>query len=909
MRVASPLALIFIFCFPWFSALAQEAVTVRLGVTVLGSASNAVSGTEARDRLVKLLNGKKLDKTQPSVEAVPLDAATRAQAIAEARDKHCELVLYIHILDLSTTYRYSPSNGGEQLPVFVAALEYQLSRAVDGSGFAIGAVHGDDPASIQEAVRQALSPLAKTALAAIKKEKDTPNGPTTAAHSLTADAREYCTWLPSDIAHSDTLREACEYAITLTRKMPNFICGQSTARYAGDSRAPHDLITASVRYEDGHEDYSDVRVNGRKFTGKSDETLGLRSTGEFVGDLQAVFNLSNHALFQYSSENKLGDHAAWVFTYRIVEQKDPLWVLQARDQIIAPAYSGELWIDQKDGAVLRFRSVAKDMPPAFPMKDVALQIDYQEVVFADGTTFVLPVDSTLTNTIAGEETSRNVVQFRDCHKFRATARIVLKGAPETPASATESTPSLAAVQKDLDDSNAIFSALGERALQENEIRMQAEQKQMLDAVTASTLERLAALGSEQRKIQEQQQAIAKSRTAFAGGDALTTLKVRVNLVLVSVVLRDAKGNAVGSLSKENFRLLDEGKPQVITHFSVEAAGSRLPAGEKAANPLPGAAQTVTSQSPAAPNRVTGYLFDDVHLNLADLAAARDAAQRHIGSLNAGELAAVFATSGAVVVDFTGDRERLLTGLRQLKPHPLIPEANCPPISYYMADLMLNQHDPEAESTAVNETLDCALHGFNSGADIMLAKRLATAKAYEVLNAGDSESRNALAVLRNVIRRTESMPGQRSLVLVSPGFLAVTLDMRQETMEIVDHAVEAGIVVNTLDARGLYTTGYSGDSNVGPGRLALDSGEAQARSDVMIEFASGTGGIFFHNSNDLDEGFRRTADAPEFVYVLGFSPLKLDGKFHKLKVTLNAGKFQIQARQGYYAVKLNQQNNK
>ena len=76
-----------------------------------------------------------------------------------------------------------------------------------------------------------------------------------------------------------------------------------------------------------------------------------------------------------------------------------------------------------------------------------------------------------------------------------------------------------------------------------------------------------------------------------------------------------------------------------------------------------------------------------------------------------------------------------------------------------------------------------------------------------------------------------------------------------------------------------------------------------RSEVLADLAYGTGGTFFHNNNDMNEGFRRTADAPEYVYVLGFSPQKLDGKFHKLKVKLKGPeRLNVQARQGYYALK-------
>jgi hypothetical protein len=73
--------------------------------------------------------------------------------------------------------------------------------------------------------------------------------------------------------------------------------------------------------------------------------------------------------------------------------------------------------------------------------------------------------------------------------------------------------------------------------------------------------------------------------------------------------------------------------------------------------------------------------------------------------------------------------------------------------------------------------------------------------------------------------------------------------------------------------------------------------------VLAEVAYGTGGAFFHNNNDLVEGFKRVAARPEYMYVLGYSPqnLKLDGALHNLKITLKSGgKFEIQARSGYYA---------
>ena len=724
----------------------------------------------------------------------------------------------------------------------------------------------------------------------------------------------FCAWLPSGIPHAEALPGVCDYVMSVGEKMPNFICHQEASRYRGKSRAPHDLITASVRYEDGKESYDEIKVNGRPATIETAQSTGLWSTGEFgSSNLRSIFNLRNQAVFEFARESVSGTHTAWVFTYRIVKQNEPLWRLHVADQVVAPPYEGELWIDQKTGEVLRFEATAKEFPTSFPLTRASLQIDYENIAFADGSVFVLPTSFGASTTFESGESTRNVVRLTDCHKFRAKGRLVLEAESSTSGSApaAQVPPSAASLQKDLDESEAIFAAIRDQALQENEIQRAAEQKQALDAVTVSTLESVAQLHREQQEIQAQGRTVAlavaianakNAAAAVADSAPRTTLRVNVRLVPVSVVLRDGTGHAVGSMGQDNFRLFDEGRPQVITQFSVETTALSMPpkqVGEPGhgQGQGQGAVRTEANQSPlAAGERATAYLFDDVHLNFQELAGARDAAARHLGALKAGERAAVFTTSGAVVVDFTDDGEKLLASLRRLKPHEMLPDSDCPPISYYMADLMLNKSDSEATSVAAAEAADCATRGNFPGPH---AQHLAAAKALEVLNAGNVESKNALVILGSVIRRTGSMPGQRSIVLVSPGFLALTPDMQQDMMEIVDGAARSGIVINTLDAGGLYAGGPAG--NVGD--PVFDTAEAQARSDVMAEFASGTGGVFFHNNNNLDEGFRRTADAPEFVYVLGFSPQKLDGRFHKLKVTLNAaGKFEVQARRGYYAFK-------
>jgi hypothetical protein len=99
-----------------------------------------------------------------------------------------------------------------------------------------------------------------------------------------------------------------------------------------------------------------------------------------------------------------------------------------------------------------------------------------------------------------------------------------------------------------------------------------------------------------------------------------------------------------------------------------------------------------------------------------------------------------------------------------------------------------------------------------------------------------------------------------------------------------------VIINVLDPSGLSTSSQ------------IQYGTASGLSDVLVDLAGGTGGTFFHNRNDMDEGFQATT-LPEIFYILGFVPQKLDGKLHKLKVTLQGSeKLSVQARRGYYALK-------
>lgn len=390
-------------------------------------------------------------------------------------------------------------------------------------------------------------------------------------------------------------------------------------------------------------------------------------------------------------------------------------------------------------------------------------------------------------------------------------------------------------------------------------------------------------------------------------ESAPTFQVNVRLVEVRVVVRDAKGKAVGSLRKEDFHVLDNGKPQTISKFTVEQPGLQLAKAEKTSE-----ASTPTENTSAAPNvpeRYVAYLFDDVHIKYPDLIRTSQAADKSLDTLRPTDRAAIYTLSGQGGVEFTDDRAKLHDALRKLTPHPLSVTAECPKITYYIADAIVNRHDDQALTAMTRDVLQCQFGGDTKF--LTAAQQIAQSSAQQELSTGDAETNLSLISISNVVRRLQAAPGQRTIVLASPGFIVPTREY--DEFSIIERAAHANIVINTLDARGLYTIIPGGDvsetSSGDPLAAGIEglyqSSGASADAYVLSDFAEGTGGYFFHNSNDLDAGFTRLASAPEYYYVLGFSPqnFKSDGHFHKLKVSLGEPKgFSIQARKGYFAPK-------
>jgi VWFA-related protein len=400
-------------------------------------------------------------------------------------------------------------------------------------------------------------------------------------------------------------------------------------------------------------------------------------------------------------------------------------------------------------------------------------------------------------------------------------------------------------------------------------------------------------------------------------DVAPTFKLQSerNLVMVRVVVRDGKGTPVENLRKEDFQLFDKGKLQTISHFSLEkpVLNPPQPAAPKPAEKTATEAEDTdeTAVPATTARRFVAMYFDDVNTEFGDLARSRDAADHFLKAhAQAGDRWALYTSSGQKQIDFTDDMAQIHQALFDLRPRPIIGvDTSCGAVPPYEAYLIVDHQDQIALSVATDEILYCNFQGNTQ--DLAVAQSMAQADAMRSLTFSETEATAALRGIESIVRRLTSLPGQRSMVIVSAGFLTETL--RFELGQIADRALRAGVIVNGIDARGLYT-----DATLDPSQQyqivspnAATNGQkhimliesARQQAEGMRSLAADTGGIFFENNNDLEAGFRKTAGLPEAFYLLAFSPqnLKVDGAFHPLQVKLVGQKgLAVQARKGYYA---------
>ncbi len=252
-------------------------------------------------------------------------------------------------------------------------------------------------------------------------------------------------------------------------------------------------------------------------------------------------------------------------------------------------------------------------------------------------------------------------------------------------------------------------------------------------------------------------------------------------------------------------------------------------------------------------------------------------------------------------------------------------AECVKIDPYQADQIVNQQNESALQDAIVQYKVCHKDSSMQGQTPMSmqsasalsemeespsspAKIYAITVSREVLAENLRGVQDTYAVIGEVVSKMATLPGQRTLIFISSGFLNV--DPAAESMEsgTIDLAAQSNVTIDALDARGVYTTVMSAsDDQPGANHILHDQYRraAESQSDApMANLADGTGGDFFHHSNDLDAGFTRLIETPETAYLLELSlnGVKADGAYHHLKVKVNRDGIDVKARSEFFMPK-------
>ena len=395
--------------------------------------------------------------------------------------------------------------------------------------------------------------------------------------------------------------------------------------------------------------------------------------------------------------------------------------------------------------------------------------------------------------------------------------------------------------------------------------------------------------------------------------AQTTFKSNTNLVEVTAIVRDSQGQTVGTLTATDFELFDNNHRQVISRFEVQRRATSLSAPSRtSSSPAPTPSSTL-------PNHFVAFVVDDQNLIPENFTQSTIAAIHHLADLRPGDRAAVLSTSGSLLLPYTSDREQLRRAFSSIGSlgrritfdvSGLNSEITCR-LTYLKADRILDG-DPGSLRNCVPAqgvprqlppVADRPTAGLARGVpgeihQIWLENQVRTF-AESIVQTGDRDTRNYFNGLGQLIATMSRLPGERTIIVLSPG-MYVPHRLKKLQDETIANAVRAQVVISGVDPRGVYVRNDPDDPSTWTDPWGL--AETNERIGFMEGVTSGTGGTFIHGNNDIDGALRRLDGVPEFAYVLGFSPTQLepDSKYHALKVTLKPSRgLTVYARRGYY----------
>jgi VWFA-related protein len=390
------------------------------------------------------------------------------------------------------------------------------------------------------------------------------------------------------------------------------------------------------------------------------------------------------------------------------------------------------------------------------------------------------------------------------------------------------------------------------------------------------------------------------------------VRISTELVQTDVSVFDKQGRFVDGLKKEDFELRVDGRPVAVNFFERVMAGTVNEEAQLAAarGGSRASANREVVGKPLDRGRVVAFYLDDMHMAFDTLKRAKDTIARYIEKeMGQNDLVAVTSASGQIgfLQQFTNNKEVLRAALSRLSYKSFdVRDMQRPPMTPYQA-LLINRGDTDVNSYFVEETLRQ-----NPGITPEVAASIVSERASMILQQMSRTSTITLSTLESLVRSSAGLAGRKLVFFISDGFFLDTRnsDSAERIRSIVDAAARSGVVVYSMDAKGLVTgmPDASNESAFDPsGRLTRAAGgENSATQDVLNAIAVDTGGRFVHNTNVLDPGLTKALKETSVYYLLAWRPDEEAGrskKFRRIEVGLkNREGLTVRVQRGYFDAK-------
>src|SRR5229473_1515779 len=407
------------------------------------------------------------------------------------------------------------------------------------------------------------------------------------------------------------------------------------------------------------------------------------------------------------------------------------------------------------------------------------------------------------------------------------------------------------------------------------------------------------------------------------------IKVTSNLVSLDVIVKDKKGKAITDLKPEDFTVSENGVPQKIEFFDATLTTSEAAQPTRPNDPTqaPNDSTRPKSRTPSGfPRNIIALVLDGQSTELANLKHVREGMVKYIRErISDSDSVALFAISGGLQLlqPFTQDKARLIAVVEKAYDSSTVSKTSeAREISGNITSL--RDQIAGGASEPIPATPAAGAAG-SAAAQTMIAQRVL--EQYIQLRSALStqQTRPVLAALAEISEGLRSIPGKKTLVMFSQGFVA-TEALDWQVQSTIDIANRANVAIYIIDSGGLTGGAPTSGALVSGSPLGGISGgldmEQRRRSaagesvfditrqeglnrqqDLLYRISEDTGGRFLKNTNDIAGGLERIDAEIRSRYTLAYrsTDQNFDGTFRKVKIEVRRPDTNVTARPGYYAI--------